>query len=120
MSIDYKKEFFDREYSAREAYARVWRYARKYRFRIFTGIVCGMLTAGTLLPLFQVIQPALEKVGANEARGRETAEIAAPAAALASPPAASAETQNEVLRKKHGIVSQGGEARGQGRDKTPG
>lgn len=109
MSIDYKKEFFDREYSAREAYARVWRYARKYRFRIFTGIVCGMLTAGTLLPLFQVIQPALEKVGANEARGRETAEIAAPAAALASP-AAPAETQNEVLRKKHGIEKKLAEA----------
>jgi len=110
MSIDYKKEFFDREYSAREAYARVWRYARKYRFRIFTGIVCGMLTAGTLLPLFQVIQPALEKVGANEARGRETAEIAAPAAALASPPAAPAETQNGVLRKKHGIEKKLAEA----------
>ena len=110
MSIDYKKEFFDREYSAREAYARVWQYARKYRFRIFTGIVCGMLTAGTLLPLFQVIQPALEKVGANEARGRETAEIAAPAAALASPPAAPAETQNEVRRKKHGIEKKLAEA----------
>ena len=109
MSIDYKKEFFDREYSAREAYARVWQYARKYRFRIFTGIVCGMLTAGTLLPLFQVIQPALEKVGANEARGRETAEIAAPAAALASP-AAPAETQNGVLRKKHGIEKKLAEA----------
>jgi subfamily B ATP-binding cassette protein MsbA len=66
MSIDYKKEFFDRDYTAREAYGRVWKYARRYRFRILVGIVCGMLTAGTLLPLFQVIQPTLEKVGSNE------------------------------------------------------
>ena len=66
MTIDYKKEFFDREYTAKEAYSRVWKYARKYRFRRVVGIVCGMLTAGTLLPLFQVIQPTLEKVSANE------------------------------------------------------
>ena len=64
----YKKEFFDRDYSAKEAYGRVWMYARKYKFRIFLGILCGMLTAGTFLPLFQVIQPTLEKVSENEAR----------------------------------------------------
>ena len=66
MNFKYKKEFFDRTYTAREAYARVWQYARRYKFRIFVGILCGMLTAGTLLPLFQVIQPALEKVSENE------------------------------------------------------
>ena len=65
---EYKKEFFDRDYSAKEAYGRVWKYARKYKFRIFLGIFCGMLTAGTFLPLFQVIQPTLEKVSENEAR----------------------------------------------------
>ena len=65
---EYKKEFFDRDYSAKEAYGRVWMYARKYKFRIFLGILCGMLTAGTFLPLFQVIQPTLEKVSENEAR----------------------------------------------------
>ena len=64
--MEYKKEFFDREYTAREAYARVWKYARKYKFRIFIGIVSGMLTAGTMLPMLQVIQPALEKVSQNE------------------------------------------------------
>ena len=66
MAVEYRKEFFDRQYSAREAYARVWKYARKYKFRIFIGVVCGMLTAGTLVPLFQVIQPTLEKVSRNE------------------------------------------------------
>ena len=67
-STKYKAEFFDREYTAKEAYGRLWSYARKYRFRIFLGIICGMLTAGTLVPFFSVIQPALDKVGANEAR----------------------------------------------------
>ena len=66
MGIEYKREFFDREYSLRETYARVWRYARRYRFRIVVGIVSGMLTAGTLVPLFQVVQPALSKVSQNE------------------------------------------------------
>lgn len=66
MAMGYKKEFFDRTYTTREAYARVWKYARKYKFRIFVGIVCGMLTAGTLMPLFQAVQPALEKVSQNE------------------------------------------------------
>lgn len=66
MGVEYQTEFFDREYTFREAYGRVWKYARRYRFRIVVGIVCGMLTAGTLLPIFQVIQPALEKVSENE------------------------------------------------------
>ena len=76
MRIDYRKEFFDRTYTTREAYARVWKYARKYRFRIFVGIICGMLTAGTLLPIFQVIQPALEKVSQNERVAALKAEFA--------------------------------------------
>ena len=64
--IEYRKEFFDRTYTAREAYARVWQYARRYKFRIFVGIISGILTAGTMLPMLQVIQPALEKVSQNE------------------------------------------------------
>ena len=66
MALNYRKEFFDREYTTREAYGRIWKYARRYKFRIVVGIVCGMLTAGTLVPLFQVVQPALEKVSENE------------------------------------------------------
>ena len=66
MGMKYKKEFFDRQYSAREAYSRVWKYARKYKLRIFIGLMSGMLTAGTMLPMLQVIQPALEKVSQNE------------------------------------------------------
>ena len=74
MSIEYRKEFFDREYTAREAYGRAWKYARKYKFRIFVGIVCGMLTAGTLVPIFTVVQPALEKVSRTERKMATAAE----------------------------------------------
>ena len=80
MGIEYKKEFFDREYSIGETYYRVWKYARKYRFRLFVGIAAGMLTAGTLVPLFQVIQPALEKVSAKEVESAIVSEEARAAA----------------------------------------
>jgi len=86
--VTYRKEFFDRDYSTREAYARVWKYARKYWFRLAVGLICGMLTAGTMLPLFQIVQPALEKVGGENA-ARETARALPEAAdATAAPPAA--------------------------------
>ena len=77
MEMQYKKEFFDREYTIPEAYARVWKYAGRYKFRIFVGISCGMLTAGTLVPLFQVIQPTLEKVSRNERIEALKAELSA-------------------------------------------
>ncbi|MCQ2391660.1 MAG: ABC transporter ATP-binding protein/permease [Kiritimatiellae bacterium] len=85
-SIQYTREFFDREYSAAEVYGRLWRYARRYRLRIVLGIVCGILTAGTLLPLYQVIQPSLSGIMANEQHARvdqvevkvDKSEVAAP------------------------------------------
>ena len=64
--IEYRTEFFDREYRSWAAYRRAWKYARKYKFRLFVGIVCGMLTAGTLVPFFQVIQPALQHVESHD------------------------------------------------------
>lgn len=67
MAIQYKKEFFDRTYTVREAYARVWKYARRYKFRLFIGVVCGMMTAGTLVPFFQIVQPTLQHVESHDA-----------------------------------------------------
>ena len=64
--VEYKKEFFDRDYAMGEAYRRVWKYARRYWFRLFVGIVCGMLTAGTLVPFFQIVQPALQHVESHD------------------------------------------------------
>ena len=78
--VTYRKEFFDREYTAKEAYGRVWSYARQYKVRIIVGILCGMLTAGTLVPFFQVIQPALQQVESRqEAPAAETPAAEAPA-----------------------------------------
>ena len=65
--IEYRKEFFDRDYTVREAYWRVWKYARRYKFRLFIGVICGMLTAGTLIPFFQIVQPALQHVESHDA-----------------------------------------------------
>ena len=65
--VEYRKEFFDRDYTVREAYVRVWKYARRYKFRLFIGVVCGMLTAGTLVPLFQIVQPALQHAETHDA-----------------------------------------------------
>ena len=77
MTIKYKKEFFDKTYTVREAYSRVWKYARRYKFRLFIGVVCGMLTAGTLVPFFQIVQPTLQHVESHDAeagRGTGSAE----------------------------------------------
>ena len=65
--VEYRREFFDRDYSMREAYARVWKYARKYKLRLAIGVVCGMATAGTLVPFFQIVQPALQHVESHDA-----------------------------------------------------
>ena len=66
MNTNYSQEFFDREYSAKEAYGRLWSFARKYWLRLVMGILCGMLTAGTLVPMFSLVQPTLEKVEQRE------------------------------------------------------
>ena len=46
MAVKYRKEFFDREYTIRETYGRVWRYARRYRLRIVVGIVAASTQQG--------------------------------------------------------------------------
>ena len=88
--IEYKKEFFDRDYTFREAYGRVWKYARKYRLRLAVGVICGMATAGTLVPFFQIVQPALQHVESHDAEiVREEAALAVEAVpeAVAKPEA---------------------------------
>ena len=65
-NVEYRKEFFDRDYRVWDAYKRVWKYARKYKFRLLVGIVAGMLTAGTLVPFFQIVQPALQHVESHD------------------------------------------------------
>ena len=86
--IEYRKEFFDREYSGWEAYRRVWKYARKYKVRLLVGIVCGMLTAGTLVPFFQIVQPALQHVESHDS------SIDVPASSALKPSSASTATHS--------------------------
>jgi hypothetical protein len=86
--IEYRREFFDRDYTFREAYGRVWKYARKYRLRLFVGVICGMATAGTLVPFFQIVQPALQHVESHDAamvREETTSVVAPPSDAVAKP-----------------------------------
>ncbi len=66
--VEYRKEFFDHEYSMCEAYARVWKYAKKYKLRLAIGVICGMATAGTLVPFFQIVQPALQHVETRDTK----------------------------------------------------
>lgn len=68
MNTTYRQEFFDREYTAKEAYSRLWSFAKTYKFRLVMGVLCGMLTAGTLVPMFSLIQPALSKVEARQTK----------------------------------------------------
>ena len=106
--IEYKREFFDREYTLKEAYGRVWKYARKYRFRLAVGVLCGMATAGTLVPFFQIVQPALQHVESHDAGIAR--EEAAPAGAqpreavAASDRVASAKPQKKA--KKNALEKQ--------------
>ena len=108
--IKYRQEFFDREYTAKEAYSRLWQCARKYRFRIFVGIICGMLTASTLIPLFQVIQPTLDKVGSSEVAETGSAhEAKAVSAASAKPDVAAhsrSKAEEKAQKKAKGILKQ--------------
>lgn len=74
-----KLDFFDKEFGMKEAYGRIWQYIRPYKTRLVIGLVCGFLTAGTLVPMFQLIKPAtagIERRVAAEIEETETAEKA--------------------------------------------
>lgn len=59
---EYRKEFFDREYKAREVYPRLWKLVGRYRARVFVGVFCGLISAGALMPFYQMIQPVAAEV----------------------------------------------------------
>ena len=105
MKTSYRREFFDREYTAREAYARLWRYARRYGFRLSLGVICGILTAGTLVPMFSMIQPVLARVesrqGRQDVRGAdaEGGEIRRPETQKSRADAASGKEARKLLKE---------------------
>ena len=79
-----KIDFFDREYGIKEAYSRIWRYIRPYRLRLVIGLFCGFMTAGTLVPMFQLIQPATKQIEQRLDAGETEAAAAAPEPAQAA------------------------------------
>ena len=111
--IVYRQEFFDREYTAKEAYARLWQFARKYKFRLAMGVLCGMLTAGTLVPMFGMIQPALAKVERRESEElrikneelRNDGEVKGLSSSV-SRPASVADKQSKKILKEYGKIQQ--------------
>ena len=104
MAVAYQKEFFDREYTAKEAYGRLWAYARQYKLRIVVGIVCGILTAGTLVPFFQMIQPTLAKVESQQAKTEVRTDVAPAAAETAAKPKSEADRKAKGLAKEYGKI----------------
>ena len=56
------EETFDREYTAKEAYGRLYHYAKRYRVRLLIGLLAGSVAAGSWVPIFQVIQPLLKQI----------------------------------------------------------
>ncbi|MBP5319739.1 MAG: ATP-binding cassette domain-containing protein [Kiritimatiellae bacterium] len=72
-------EFFDREYSAKEAYGRLFHYAKRYRTRLIIGLLAGSITAGSWVPIFQVIQPMLKQIQRTESVSPAETEAAPPA-----------------------------------------
>ena len=93
---EFHREFFDRDYTAGEAYSRLAKYASRYKFRLVVGIVCGMCTAFTLLPLYQTIKPALAMV---ETRKLEEPAAAAKAEEPKAPDARAADSAKGAVGK---------------------
>lgn len=80
------KEWFDRDYSARQVYGRLFRNARRYAWVLAIGVLSGMLVGGTWVPIFQMLQPALLQMQAGlPAKGAPAAKPAGVPAASSTP-----------------------------------
>lgn len=74
MNNEYRKEFFDRDYTVRESVGRVWQYMARYKFRLLLGLFFGLVNAGILVPFYQVLQPAVATAGGEAPAVAEQAE----------------------------------------------
>ena len=68
MNNEYRKEFFDRDYTVRESAGRLWHYMSRYKWRLFLGIFLGLVNAGILVPFYQVLQPTVATAGGEPVR----------------------------------------------------
>jgi subfamily B ATP-binding cassette protein MsbA len=53
------QEWFDKDFTARQVYGRLFKQAGKYRWALAMGIISGVMLAGTLVPIYQVLKPAI-------------------------------------------------------------
>lgn len=67
------QEWFDKEYTAREVYGRLWGFARRSKRLIFLGAFLGMLTGGAWTPIFTSVQPMIN--GMMQAQTAPAAEV---------------------------------------------
>jgi subfamily B ATP-binding cassette protein MsbA len=54
-----RQEWFDKEYSGREVYASLFKRTKPYRWALFLGLLSGIVFGGSLIPVFQLLQPAI-------------------------------------------------------------
>lgn len=71
------QEWFDKEFTAKEVYGRLFKRARKYSLALVIGVFSGMMVGGTWLPVFQLLQPAVIQMqqGAAGGVGEQKSEI---------------------------------------------
>ena len=97
-------EFFDREYTAKQAYGRLYTYASKYRFRLLAGLLAGSITAGSWVPIFQVVAPVLKQL---QAQGSQQS-AATPATEMAPKKATHGGGVDDSLK---GLIKQDGQGK---------
>jgi subfamily B ATP-binding cassette protein MsbA len=54
-----RQEWFDKEFTAREVYARLFKRTKPYKWALLLGLLSGMIFGGSLIPVFQLLQPAI-------------------------------------------------------------
>lgn len=105
---DSSHEWFDREYTGKEVYKRLWAFARRYKSLIFTGAFLGMLTGGAWAPLFSTIQPMINEVQASAETAKVQSDILEPSAiveqntskdAVAAPQESAPKTESKLERQ---------------------
>ena len=83
----YGQEWFDKEYTAKEVYKRLWGFARRYKGLIFTGAFLGMVTGGAWAPIFSVVQPMINgmQTASTQIQTETAATLPAPTATIETP-----------------------------------
>jgi len=75
MTVD-----LNRVYSRREAYRRLYQYARRYRVMLAIGMLTAMLAGGTLFGVLQLLPMAMEHLGLSPTRALSQQTEPAPSA----------------------------------------